>query len=507
MLATLHSLSAATIYSEAFDSDPGYVGAKGPDANNISSISYGVIGAGSPNVAPKQYAGTSQYLSGAAIPGSTAHGAFAIGSNARIYDKSRNRSYITFIDTSSAAAGRYNVSFDVSDFQSTDANTALYFHLFEGGGTDKGHVTFQVTHQRMLPEQVPTLPTIKTGKSATVGRIAVDQAIHGNGKFHLDFNLSQAGQPGDYLALVWSQVKQGGNAVIPSMTIDNVTVSRLDTQPASVVAAPAPTAPQGRPGVWELQSDFSDEFDSNIVDQEKWDDKPASWGPWTWDESNAYQENGTLHLCMVHEPHTRNGKQLFYKSGIVRSKHQRIYGYYETRIKGCSLFPGACPAFWSYSDGKQSTGEVRYCEIDFVELQMNELNRETKQRDPVTHIDMNLHLRLADAEGKIRWVRPLIDPALCANSWIAPWDPREDFHVYGCDVTPETMVWFIDGREVARKPNKYWHLPMNLTLSLGLRHPHIGWVGQEMKPVPQAATSEGFPTSMEVDYVRVWERK
>ena len=33
---------------------------------------------------------------------------------------------------------------------------------------------------------------------------------------------------------------------------------------------------------------------------------------------------------------------------------------------------------------------------------------------------------------------------------------------------------------------------MNLTLSLGLRHPHIGWVGQEMKPQPKAATRGGF---------------
>ena len=508
MLAALNSLSAATIYSETFDTDPGYVIAKGPDANNISSIAYGVAGAGSPSVAPGQYAGTSQYLSDAAIPGSTASGAFAIGSNVRIYDKSRNRCYVTFIDTSSAAVGYYNVSFDVSEFQSTDANTALYFHLFEGGGTDKGHVTLQVTHQRMLPEQVPTLPTIKTGKGATFGRIAVDRAIQGNGKFNLDFNLSQAGKPGDYLALVWSQVKQDGNAVIPSMTIDNVTVSRLGTQPATVASAQAaPTAPQGRPGVWDLQRDFSDEFNVTIVDPQKWANKSASWGPWTWDENNAYQENGKLVLRMVHESHTRNGKKLFYKSGIVRSNNQRTYGYYEARIKGCSLFPGACPAFWVYSDGKQSTGEVRYCEIDFVELQMNELDRQTKVRNPVNHIDMNLHLRLADKDGKVSWVRPMINPELCANSWLAPWDPRADFHVYGTDVTPEMIVWYIDGKEVARKPNKYWHLPMNLTLSLGLRHPHIGWVGQEMKPVPQAATAAGFPTSMEVDYVRVWERK
>lgn len=272
--------------------------------------------------------------------------------------------------------------------------------------------------------------------------------------------------------------------------------------------SPNASQPLGQTGQWVPKPAFSDEFDGAEVDARKWTTKVASWGPWTWDEKNAVQKNGKLVLSMTYEPHARKQSQpLLYKSGIFRSKLKRTYGYYEARIKGCSVFPGACPSFWMFSDGKATTDEVRYCEIDFVELQMNELNRETNERDSVHQIDMNLHLRLADKDGKVRWVRPGTDPALCKNAWTAPWDPRDDFHVYGCDVTPETIVWYIDGKEVARKPNKYWHQPMNLALSLGLRHPHIGWVGQDMKPQPKAATAEGFPTSMEVDYVRVWERK
>lgn len=272
---------------------------------------------------------------------------------------------------------------------------------------------------------------------------------------------------------------------------------------------PDASGPLGQTGQWVLKPAFSDEFAAATPDPRKWTTRPASWGPWTWDENNATQENGNLVLRMTYDPHTRGNQQqrFFYKSGILRSKLKRTYGYYEARIKGCSLFPGACPAFWLFSDGKATEGEVRYCEIDIVELQMHELNRSTQVRDPVNHIDMNLHLRLADKDGKIRWVRPLMDPELCANSWMAPWDPRDAFHVYGCDVTPETIVWYVDGKEVARKANKYWHLAMNLALSLGLRYPHLGWVGQEMKPIPQAATEKGFPTSMEVDYIRVWERK
>ena len=276
---------------------------------------------------------------------------------------------------------------------------------------------------------------------------------------------------------------------------------------AAVAQSPA-TAPLGQTGQWLAKPAFSDEFDGAEIDARKWTTNVASWGPWTWDESNALQKDGKLILRMDYKQHSqKNTQPLFYTSGIFRSKLKRTYGYYEARIKGRSLFPGACPAFWMFSDGKATTGEVRYCEIDFAELQMHELNRETKVRDSVHQIDMNLHLRLADKDGNIRWVRPGTDPALCKSAWTAPWDPREDFHVYGCDVTPENIVWYIDGNEVARKPNKYWHLPMNLTLSLGLRHPHIGWVGQEMKPQPKAATREGFPTAMEVDYVCAWERK
>ncbi|MFT5106261.1 MAG: beta-glucanase (GH16 family) [Verrucomicrobiales bacterium] len=163
----------------------------------------------------------------------------------------------------------------------------------------------------------------------------------------------------------------------------------------------------------------SDEFDAAQVDPQKWNSNPGSWGAWGWNEANAAQESGKLKLRMTHEPHSRNNVNYFYKSGIVRSHQQMTYGYYEARIKACQLFPGACPAFWSYSDGRKYQGEVRYCEIDFVELQMNQMNQMDKQtgkRDPVEHIEMNLHLRLADKDGKVNWVQPPTHPELCASS-------------------------------------------------------------------------------------------
>ncbi len=500
------SAKADPLYSESFEVAPVYVAAKGPDKNNISSISYGVPGSGSPNLAPGQYGGTSQYFTDVELKGSIDGGSLVLGSHIPVYEKSRSRSYVTFIDPSAATVGQYEVSFEVSDFKSAD-ETRLLFHLFEGTGANNGHVDMQVTYQKMLPELAPTLPGLKTGKGATAGRVAVENPITENGTFKLSFGISEAGKPGDWLALVWTQFKGKGMAKMPSMTIDNVAVAPMPVPPAVTSSETVPDAPLGQSGDWNLIPEVSDEFDSAWINPEKWNNNPGNWGAWSWDPENTYLDAGKLGIKMVYEPHARNEAQLFYKSGILRSHKQMTYGYYESRIKGCDLFPGACPAFWVYSDGKKYSGEVRYCEIDFVELQMHEMNRETKLRDSVHHIDMNLHLRLADEDGKVTWYRPGTDPDMCKNAWVAPWDPREDFHVYGCDVTPETITWYIDGEEVAQKKNLYWHEPMNITLSLGLRFPHIGWVGQDIKPVPGKATAEGFPASMEVDYVRVWERE
>jgi beta-glucanase (GH16 family) len=267
----------------------------------------------------------------------------------------------------------------------------------------------------------------------------------------------------------------------------------------SSIAAPEAAKPVGGPGgSWELLSTFSDEFETEDLNGAKWDWQPPSWGTWSWDPANVFVQRGILHLRMRHEPHRRGGEQLFYKSGILRSRAKITYGYFEARIKGCALFPGACPAFWMYSEGRKS-GAIRYSEIDIVELQQTHAGQSAPNR-----IDLNLHCRIEDAQGKETWIRPKQNPELCRHFWIAPWDPRDEFHVYGCHVTRDAITWYIDGLEVARAENRYWHLPMHVTLSLGLRAPYERHVNGDRLTVPEKSLPAGFPTEMTVDYVRVW---
>ena len=281
---------------------------------------------------------------------------------------------------------------------------------------------------------------------------------------------------------------------------------------------------------WVYVEELSDEFDSESIDLEKWNNTSNNWGPWSWKKDNVTQVDGNLNIALTYEPHStkrfayKEGRRkvdvdLFYKSGILRSKGYQVYGYYEARMKGIPTFPGSSPAFWIYSlteeinkMGLKGTkeGEATYSEVDIVELQQAEWDSKTKTHDGANIIDMNLHTRVIE-NGKEIWKRPGKYPELTQNKIHADFDARDDFHVYGADVTPEKITWYIDGKKVAEKPNLHWHLPMHVTLSLGLRYPHVTYNncpdGLVRCTVPEKATAQGYPSAMQVDWVRVYKKK
>lgn len=262
---------------------------------------------------------------------------------------------------------------------------------------------------------------------------------------------------------------------------------------------------------WKFIAAQSDEFDIDEIDSRKWNINTKDFGPWSWEPENVTQKDGSMHLQMVRKDHRRGKQTLHYTSGMARNEKTIVYGYFEARIRGCSRYPGACPSFWLYSIGPQNRfqakdGEtVAYSEIDIVELQQSEFDFETKKHFPVNRIDCNLHTTLIK-DGKRVWARPHNRPDICKNHFDSPWDPREDYHVYGVENSRDWITWYIDGKEVAKKRNLYWHLPMHVTLSLGLRYPFVAYKEGGRVPVPEKTSAEGFPTKMSVDYVRVWQR-
>ena len=284
----------------------------------------------------------------------------------------------------------------------------------------------------------------------------------------------------------------------------------------------AQTARNGRPLTanadenWIIRWNRSDDFNGDEVDWRKWNKNPETFGAWTWDnEANVSVADGYLSISLRRRPPSGTSSPMGgrrstpYTSGMLKSYATGTYGYYEARIKGAPLFPGVCPAFWLYSridDSLVRPGEVRYSEIDIVE--MTQRGDRIAGNERIT--DHNLHTILANGKAGIfgrEWRRPSDEryKESQANKYEAPFDPRGDFHTYGCKVTSDTITWYVDGVEVGRKKNEYWHRKMNVALSLGLRPPYARFTKTGLVPV-EAQPAGDFPTSMMVDYVRVWER-
>ena len=70
-----------------------------------------------------------------------------------------------------------------------------------------------------------------------------------------------------------------------------------------------------------------------------------------------------------------------------------------------------------------------------------------------------------------------------------------DFHVYGLEWSEKEIVFYFNGRELRREKNEFAYSPSPVLLSLAL----IRWAG----PVTEAVHNK----AMEIDYVRIYERR
>ncbi|MDF1756261.1 MAG: family 16 glycosylhydrolase [Verrucomicrobiales bacterium] len=264
---------------------------------------------------------------------------------------------------------------------------------------------------------------------------------------------------------------------------------------------------------WKIRWDRSDDFNGTAVDWKKWHRDPENFGAWIWNnDKNASVSDGVLSLTLRRVEPTESEKKVAtpYRSAMLKSYAKGNYGYYEARIKAAPLFPGVSPAFWLYSsidDSILKPGAVRYSEVDVVEL----TQRGDQNAGNVKISDHNLHTILSNGKPGVPgrdWRRPHDKRYFEAQAieYVASFDPRDDFHTYGCRVGKDEIIWYVDGVEIGRKKNEHWHRKMNVALSLGLRAPYAVFRQNRLVTNPDLKVAEAaFPTAMEVDYVRVWE--
>jgi beta-glucanase (GH16 family) len=219
---------------------------------------------------------------------------------------------------------------------------------------------------------------------------------------------------------------------------------------------------------------FSDEFNGPDLDHSKWiDSYPGGKRTHANNEQEYYAPDGWQvrdgQLVFKADKRSMNGKP--YTSGMVSSfgKFSQQYGWFEARMKVPGS-QGMWPAFWLLPSSEKWPPE-----IDIMELIGREKNK----------VYLTLHERQPGT-----W-----KPKSFGHDYEID-DFTKDYHTYAVDWMPGEIVWYVDGVERHRvKDEGVPKEPMYILLNLA--------VGGDWPRMPDATTV--FPSSMQIDYVRVYQ--
>ena len=234
---------------------------------------------------------------------------------------------------------------------------------------------------------------------------------------------------------------------------------------------------------------FHDEFDGNSLDTSKWNTCFPNFHVGSQDcthnqdELQLYQpenvtvSNGSLCLTAQKQDVTISGKTYHYTSGMIStgpssagapSTFSFQYGYMEMRAK-VPAGQGFWPGFWTLAaDGSYPP------EIDIFEILGN-----------ATTIDnMNYHYPNGSSEG-----------ADAGSTWTGP-DFSAGWHTFAVDWEPGSLTWYVDGVARFHTGNNVTSRPQYLLANLAVGG---SWPGN-----PDASTP--FPSTLQIDYIRVWQQ-
>ncbi|MBN1698584.1 MAG: glycoside hydrolase family 16 protein [Spirochaetales bacterium] len=171
-----------------------------------------------------------------------------------------------------------------------------------------------------------------------------------------------------------------------------------------------------------VRTEFFDGFGAEGVDNAVW--QVASWmehGGKTGTE-RCYVQDGYLHLVFV------NDSEEGYLSAAIQTRDEYYYGLWEARIKPSSV-SGVLNSIYtidwdntslpeSNDDGTKQEIDIEFLTYTFVDnrgevhFAVHEAGKESFNTNPDVPLDFN---------------------------------PSSDFHVWGFEITPQRIRWFVDG--------------------------------------------------------------
>jgi beta-glucanase (GH16 family) len=230
--------------------------------------------------------------------------------------------------------------------------------------------------------------------------------------------------------------------------------------------------------IWNLV--WQDEFDYETKEDllKTWESQNASnthilCSRW---EENIEVGKGTVRL--VNRKEHRSGQD--WTSGSIWTRKDFQYGYFECRYKYASE-TGTNNSFWLMSRQEWvKPFEGKRFEIDVNEGHYpNEINTNIHNWTDIS----------VEREGKN--IHPTSHKAFCMDTI----DFSREYHLFGLEWNKDELIFYLDRNEIRREKNTFCLSPVPVFLSLAI----ITWAGE--------VTDRIDGTFMEVDYVRVYQRK
>ncbi len=277
------------------------------------------------------------------------------------------------------------------------------------------------------------------------------------------------------------------------------------------------------PDKWELV--WSDEFEGERLDLDKWSYQIDCWGGgneerqcYTDREDNVRVSGGVLKL-QAHrrqakgaawpehmrdtDKRAKQTKKQKFTSGRIRSlgKGDWRYGRYDIRAK-LPIGQGVWPAIWMLPSDEHYGGWAASGEIDIMEA----INLGSACDDCEGGIENRVHGTLHYGD---EWPKNKHSGSATTLPGVI-----DEFHTYSVVWSAGVITWYVDGEKYARQTFEDWFTKapeaegrllapfdqkfhMLLNLAIGGKWPE--------EHNEKGVDKKGFPKSMEVDYVRVYQ--
>jgi len=238
--------------------------------------------------------------------------------------------------------------------------------------------------------------------------------------------------------------------------------------------------------MWGLT--WADEFSGTAVDRTRWDTCFFDGARWGWPpdphgqewqyytDEDVLVENGMCRLRAQKRDYVVSGVTWHYTSGMLSSalKFYQLFGRFECRCRMPQGVNGFWPAFWLCANPDP---HIWPPEVDIME----QFSKSDGYYTNWTY---------AESPGVPHFVGFPMHPVADVSAW----------HTYAVEWRPDSIVFTLDGVEVARTGEQInTTLPMYILLNLAVD-------GGVLNPPHHAPDDDTpFPSYFDIDYVRVYE--